>query len=166
MQDSPRVLVIYYSFEGATKYIAEKIAEKSGAKLLEIKPVDELKTHGFMKYVNGGRQALTKPRLELLPYELNENDYDIIIIGTPVWAFTSSSPMFNFLDQKKFIGKKIGLFCTHEGAEGSTLQDMQKQLEGNTILGGKSFSNVVKNRDDRTKDAVQFIETIIEKSKK
>ena len=44
-------LVIFYSFEGNTKYIAENIAEAVDADILELKPVKDIKSNGFMKYL-------------------------------------------------------------------------------------------------------------------
>ncbi len=48
-------LVIFYSFEGNTKLIAENIAQAIGADLLELKPKKKMKSKGFMKFVWGGQ---------------------------------------------------------------------------------------------------------------
>jgi len=53
-----RSSVVYYSFGGNTRFIAESIAEAVGADLLEIKPKKELSSKGFMKYLWGGRQVV------------------------------------------------------------------------------------------------------------
>ena len=66
-----KTLVIFYSFEGSTKFIAQTIANEIGAELLEIKPEKEIVSHGFMKYVWGGKQAVMKEKPALLPFDKN-----------------------------------------------------------------------------------------------
>jgi len=68
-------LVIFYSFEGNTKYIAENIAEAVGADILELKPKKDVSSGGFMKYLWGGRQVVLgkKPELTAMREELKEN---------------------------------------------------------------------------------------------
>lgn len=42
-------LVVFYSFEGNTKFLAEAIANEIKADILELKPKKEIKTKGFFK---------------------------------------------------------------------------------------------------------------------
>ena len=42
-------LIIFYSFEGNTKLIAENIAKAIDADILELKPEKEVKTKSFMR---------------------------------------------------------------------------------------------------------------------
>ena len=132
-------LVIYYSYEGNTKFIAEAMASAIDADLLELKPQKDLTTKGFMKYVWGGRQVVTKQIPELLPFDKNPDVYDVIFIGTPVWAFTFAPAIRSFLALTGLKNKKIALFCCHSGAIGKTFVDMKASLEGNQIIGEIDF---------------------------
>ena len=89
-------LVIFYSFEGNTKLMAENIAQTAEADVLELKPKKEIQSKGFMKYFWGGKAAMMKEKPELLPFDKNIQDYDLIFIGTPVWAWTYSPPLNSF----------------------------------------------------------------------
>jgi flavodoxin len=149
-------LVIFYSFEGNTKFIANSIAKSINADTLEIKPVQELKTKGFMKYVWGGKQATMKEKPELNPLSKNPEEYDVIFIGTPVWAFTFSPPIRSFIFQTKLNKKKIALFCCHEGNPGNTLENMKRKLEGNEIIGKIDFNSVFKNKKACFEKAVNW----------
>lgn len=101
----PNKIIIYYSLEGSTRLIAETIAQGLGADILELKPLKEINPKGFLKYFWGGQQVVfkEKPRLEF--FSKNPLDYEIIIIGTPVWAFTpleSLTPLVSGINSIKF----------------------------------------------------------------
>ncbi len=132
-------MVVYYSFEGNTRFIAQTIAEAVGADLLELKPKKEIGTHGFMKYVWGGRQVVLKKEPALLPLDKQPQDYDLLFIGTPVWAYSYSPPIRTFFSTANLSGKKIALFCCHGGDKRRTLEKMRESLPGNDIVGESDF---------------------------
>lgn len=134
-----KTLVVYYSFEGNTRFIACAIAEAIGADLLELKPKKEIGTHGFMKYVWGGRQVVLKRKPALLPLDRQPQDYDLLFIGTPVWAYSYSPPVHTFFSTANLSGKKIALFCCHGGDKRRTLEKMRASLAGNEIVGEIDF---------------------------
>lgn len=119
-----RCLVVYYSFEGATRWVAERIAEATGAELLALQPEREISKSG--KFLWGGRQVVMGTRPPLLPFDHDPADYDLLFIGTPVWAFTFAPALRTFLQDQSLAGKRVALFCTHEGGPGKTLANMQK----------------------------------------
>lgn len=140
-------LVVYYSFEGSTKLMAKTIAQALDADVLECKPLKDISSKGFMKYLWGGRQVIFKTQPKLDVFRENPNDYDVIIMGTPVWAFNYTPPIRSFLSQVKLKNKKIGLFCCHEGAKGKTLNNLKIELSNNIIMGEIDFLNVKKNKE-------------------
>ena len=140
-----KTLVIYYSFEGNTRFIAETITNSIHADILELKPKQEIKSKGFMKYVWGGRQVVRQKEPELLPFDIQPEDYDLIFIGTPVWAWTFTPSLRTLLTTVKLKNKKIALFCCHGGQVGKTFDKMKVFLIGNTILGETDFEEPLKN---------------------
>lgn len=142
-------LVIYYSLTGNTRFIAEIIGSEINADLLELKPVKEIKIRGLVTFISGGRQVMMKEKPKLLPLSKNPNDYDVIFIGTPVWAWNFSPPIRSFFGQIKLQNKRVGLFCCHGGQVGKTLTNMQKALDGNEILGTIDFFEPLKNNPEK-----------------
>ena len=55
-----KILIVYYSFEGNTKFIAEKIQENLSCDIVRLIPKKEIKTKGFMKFFWGGKQVFMK----------------------------------------------------------------------------------------------------------
>ncbi|MHC4873763.1 MAG: flavodoxin family protein [Planctomycetota bacterium] len=155
-------LIIYYSFENNTKLIAENIAEAIGADLLDVKPKHEIKK-GFGKYFWGGKQVLMKEKPELLPLDKNWQDYDVIFIGTPVWAWTFAPPLSTFFAANKISDKKVALFCCHGGGKGNIFSKMKAELEGNEILGEIDFLDPLKrDTEENVKKAKEWAEGIVE----
>ncbi len=147
-----RKLIVFYSLDGNTRFIAKVMAEAAGADMLELKPKDQPAVKGFMKYFWGGKQVFQKQKPQLETFDKNPQDYDLIFIGTPVWAFTYAPALATFFDQVKLKDKKIALFCCSGGGKGKTLSNMRDQLKGNTILGEIDFVeplrlNVIKNEE-------------------
>jgi flavodoxin len=161
-----RTLIIYYSLEGSTKLIAETIAEelKDGSSdqvdLLELKPLKQPKSKGFMKYVWGGRMAMMKKTPELEDFDVNINDYDQIILGTPVWAWTFTPPLRTFFNNYKFSGKKVALFICHDGGPGKTLEKMKSELQGNDIISTQDFKKTAQNKEENVEIAKKWVETL------
>ena len=64
-----------------------------------------------------------------------------------MWAFDYTPPIRTFLSQVSIKGKKLALFCCHEGSKGRTLENMEKDLPGNTVIGKSDYANVFKDRE-------------------
>lgn len=148
-------IVIYYSFEGNTKYVAEKIAEKLNADIYEIKLKKDNMKKGFMKYFWGGKQVVSKETPEIENIDIDFNIYDNIFIGTPVWAFTFTPAIRSLFNKIRLNKKNIVLFCTHEGGIGKTFENMKKELGDNFYIGEIDFINVQKSDKNEINTKIQ-----------
>lgn len=134
-----KALVIYYSYEGSCALIAKHIKEAIRADTLELKTEDEKKRTGLAKYVWGGRQVVSKAHPKLKPYVIDPGQYELIIIGSPVWAGSPAPALNTFLEETKISGKKLALFCCHAGGKGRFFDKLRAALPGNTIAGEIDF---------------------------
>jgi flavodoxin len=140
-------LVIYYSFEGNTRFIAEALAGEICADILKLEPAYEKVPHNFMKYFWGGRQVVTKKMPHLLPFGLNIENYDVIFIGTPVWAFSYAPAIATFFNKVEIKGRKIGLFCCSGGMAANTFAKMKEKLAGNEFIAEMSFIEPLRHKE-------------------
>ena len=153
-------IVIFYSLDGNTKFIAQKITEKLGADILQLKPEKEIPKIEPLKHLLGGKQVLSKETPKLKKYDINFADYDTLIIGTPVWAYNFSPVIRTFLKENNFKNKKIILFCTYIAGQGKALAGLEKELEGNEIIGQAGFRSVLRNQKENTKKLQDFLQNI------
>ncbi|PIE36273.1 flavodoxin [candidate division KSB3 bacterium] len=141
-------IVIFYSFEGNTRLIATAIAKTLDADILELTPKEEIQSTGIMKYVWGGKAALMNTKPELLPCDKHIQEYDLLFIGTPVWAWTFAPPLNTFFATQVLVNKKIALFCCHGGAKGKIFSKMTRALTHNQILGEADFKDPLKHHTE------------------
>lgn len=139
-------LVLYYSFEGSTKKIAEYIAKEIEADIEKITPVKELKSKGFSKFLWGGSQVIMKKKPEINPINLNLDDYNTVLIGTPIWAGTFAPPIYTLLEEGYLKNKKIGYFYCHEGGAKNAVKKAKESIEkDNFFVSSFSCQSVQKN---------------------
>jgi menaquinone-dependent protoporphyrinogen IX oxidase len=50
--------------------------------------------------------------------------FDIVVIGTPMWNHTVSTPIRTYLTQYKDSFKKLAFFCTHQYTDDSPFEEM------------------------------------------
>jgi len=140
-----KTLVVYYSLTGNVEFIAKNIARIANADLLSLKTKEEVNPKGLMKIFQGGKQVLMKNEPELLPYDIDVNNYDLIMIGTPVWAWSFAPALRTFFKKTLIRNKKIILFCCHGGGKGKVFQKMKEaQREGNEYIGEIDFREPLK----------------------
>lgn len=118
-----RTLVVYYSLSGTTRRVAETIADLLGADLDEIEdPSDRRSPLGYLRSVF---EALAKG-LPAIRSRRDPRQYDLVVLGTPVWAGTMASPMRSYLFSHRDALEHIACFCTMGGRGAqAALREMQ-----------------------------------------
>jgi flavodoxin len=150
-------LVVYFSFTGSTKSIAEKIAETLGADIMELKTSKNYPTEGFRKYFWGGKSVIFGEKPELTNEHIDLSQYDTIIIGTPVWAGSFTPPIKSFISQYKIQGKRIALFASHAGGGAQKcFTKLKKELSGNEFIGEIDFVEPKKSLEENLSETVKW----------
>jgi len=154
-------LVVYFSFTGSTKFIAEKIAETLGADIMELKTSKNYPTEGFRKYFWGGKSVIFGEKPELTNEHIDLSQYDTIIIGTPVWAGSFTPPIKSFISQYKIQGKRIALFASHAGGGAQKcFTKLKKELSGNEFIGEIDFVEPKKSLEENLSKAVKWSQNL------
>lgn len=123
--------------KGNTHIIADMIAEKVGADTFQIVRVTPYPA-GYNDCTDEAkREQNEKARPALTETVANFDDYDVIFLGYPNWWGDMPMPVYTFLESYDFSGKTVIPFCTHAGSGlSSTVQTLQNQLTGATVLNG------------------------------
>lgn len=127
-----KIAIVYYTISGNTEYVAEHIAEKIDADLIKIVPKKEYPNSGFKKFFWGGKSAVMGETPALEEYQFDENKYDYIVFGSPVWASSFVPPIRTFIKENrdKLNNKKIAVFITYSGGGAEkAIEKLKKYLE-------------------------------------
>lgn len=116
-----KTLVMFYSFTGHTKEMAEKQAKKYKADLVEVK--ETKKRSKWSAYLTGCIQARKQRSIKIEEIKVDFSGYDHIILGAPIWA-GFPAPAFNSMVEKIPSGKEVDLFFT--SGSGSTAKTRNK----------------------------------------
>ena len=110
-----RTLVVYYSRSGHTRAVAEEIARSfGGAEVEEIR--DTVDRAGLRGYWRSFRDAMRKRTTTLVNSGRNVGDYDLVVVGGPVWVGAPSSPVRTWLIAHAGELHAVAFFLTHGGS--------------------------------------------------
>ncbi len=129
-------LILYYSFGGNTRRIAELLQSHINADLAEIKTKTPY-TGSYDEIVDQGAKEVKAGFMpEIEPITVNLDNYDTILLGSPVWWYTFAPAMKTFLHQYSLAGKTVYPFATNGGWLGHTLKDFKKACKGAEVKNG------------------------------
>ena len=123
-----KTLILYYSYSGKTKAVAEELAKNEPADIEEIRDV---KRPGKLKAYTAGIVASIRGKAwKIQPLGLNMADYDRLILLSPVWA-SNPTPAVNALLELLPAGKTISVKMISQ----SGISECKERLE--SILADK-----------------------------
>ena len=155
-------LIVFFSYTGNTKMIANKIKEKLNCDILEIKTVIPY-SKDYDTVVNDEHNSEASnylPQIEEINIDLSI--YDEIILGTPVWWYRPVPAIRTFLKQNDLTGKNIKPFATNAGWLGRTFKEIETLCPNSNVNKGmnivfRSYSNQLVTKE---KDIADWIETL------
>lgn len=143
-----KTLIVYYSLNGNTELTAKQAADAMGAELLKIEPKKNYPDKGFRKFLVGGGDVVAKRRPELEPYSFNPEEFDRIIIASPVWASSPAPAVMTFIEENrdKLMGKRLAsIFCNAGGGSEKAAERLKK------AIGAESFEAELSLIDPKTR---------------
>lgn len=138
--EGKKILVVYYSWSGNTRQMANYIKEATGADVFELVP-QKAYTKDYNQCCDDAKREIKagyKPALKAMPQDVSK--YDVIFVGSPCWWSTIAPPVYTFLTSFDLSGKTIVPFMTHGGSGfGKTISDLKKYCPKSTFLDGKAI---------------------------
>ncbi|MFH1849005.1 MAG: hypothetical protein ABH879_02350 [archaeon] len=108
-----KTLVAFYSRTGTTRHAGKEIARHLKADIEEITAKKD--RCGIIGYIMSGKEATLKRPAEINPPYTNPGEYDLVVIGTPIWGWNISSPIRSYLANSF---NQVAFFCTQGGSGG------------------------------------------------
>ena len=147
-----KTLIVYYSLEGNTDFVAKRVAAGVQADLLRLEPVSAYPNSGFKKFFWGGKSAVMAETPALRPYSLRLADYDRVVFGFPVWAGRVTPPLRTFIRENDLSGKRVAAFACQSGAGAEKALDRLRASLGVDRLEAELILNDPKARPNPEND--------------
>ena len=142
-------IVLYSSYFGNTKLLADQIAETTGSEIQGIVHGRHFRCFLHMIGIRGG------------PYPiLDLSEYDLIYAGGPIWMGTAAPGFNRLLKNLDVSGKQIKFFFRAGGGDFSRLD--KKLIKKAAELKFELVQTVVVNGDDSTEVSDEKLKALIE----
>ena len=131
--DNKRRIIIYHSYSGHTKMIANIIKKKLDCDVLELEPKYEFSSdydEVVKEYQNNEKDKST---VVIKDININLDNYDEIIIGSPVWWYSITPVVREFLKENNLEGKTVIPFATNAGWLGGTFKEIEELCKNSSV---------------------------------
>lgn len=123
-----KILVLYYSRTGLTQTIAKQVARACNADLEAIE--DVAGRDGATGYVRSALEAAMHLETPIGRATRVPGDYDIVVIGTPIWFWNVASPVRAYIQRHRRQFRRVAFFCTYGGSGSAKVLSDLEQLYG------------------------------------
>jgi len=153
-----KTLVIYYTRTGNAKFAAETIAAEIEADIEEI--VDMKNRQGRLSFMGAGRDAMQGKETDIAQTKRTPTDYDLIVVGQPIWAGNPTPAIRTYLNKNDLSGKKVAL-CFSDSNLGQAVEKTKGLMPNSTFVGelvlaAKAFDN----KEEVRKKIVEWCNTL------
>ena len=162
--ETGKTLVVYYSFTNNVHTIVTDLEKQIEADVVRVQPAEKGVDYAANNYAIGSAQiqairdnpdkASSYPAID--PVEIKFEDYNTVIIATPLWWSNMAAPMqaFLFNNSSHLSGKNIGLIVSSSSSGISAVEGDAKRL----IPDGKFFASSLWIRSSQTSSCHSMIE--------
>jgi len=105
-----KILIAYYSKTGNTERVALDLARRLGADVEKI--IDKKDRGGLWNWFIAGRDAMQKRLTEIGPPRKDPAEYDLVLLGMPVWSWNLVPAMRSYVAAKKGSIRDYCFFIT------------------------------------------------------
>ena len=149
-----RSLVVYYSKTGNTKWAAQTIAAEVGADAEELAELK--KRPGVVGFLKGVSSHWANYQTQIAPTTRSPGDYDLVIIGTPVWGGKPTPAITVYLKNADLAGMKVALFFTQDSKKPQAIEEAKALIPNSMYLGSLSLVNPLNDKEACEKQIMEW----------
>ena len=137
-----KTLIAYFSFSGNTMELANMIEEEVSGDIFRIVPEISYTNDDVYNRAQSELNGKIRPALKAhLDKDIFAN-YELIILGFPIWWYDLPMPVWSFVEEYDFSGKTVIPFYTHNGSSScaSSLETLKSLLPNSDFKQDKALS--------------------------
>ncbi len=104
-----RTAVVYFSRSGNTALLSRHLARQFNAALYQVNASNY--DLGLLGWVNAMCDARYQ-EARISPPSIDLKGHDVVYLGSPIWLYSPAPPIWQFVEQNRFDGKRVVLFNT------------------------------------------------------
>ena len=108
-----KVLVVFFSRSGNTQELAHELAIAGGWDCEALR--DPTRRGGLVGALRSSLEALLARSAPIAPLEHDLADYELVVVGTPVWNHAVSAPVRAFFERHRGELSHVAFFVTCHG---------------------------------------------------
>ena len=108
----------------------------------------------------GGKDATRKNQTEIAQTTKTPQDYDLIVIGTPIWAWSPTPAVRTYIQKNNLAGKKVALFYTSDGDIKQAEQKSRDLLKDATVVSNLWLVTPFANKEESQKKIAEWCKTL------
>jgi flavodoxin len=151
-------LVVFYSRTGNARFVAQTVAAEIGADIEEV--IDLKKRSGIIGYLRGGVDARRGKGTEIALTQKSPADYDLIVIGTPIWDGRPTPAITTYLKKNNLSGKKVAVFFVQGGKRPQGIEQTKALIPNSTYLGEVSIIDASKNKAETERQIMEWCKAL------
>ena len=151
-------LVVYYSRSGNARWVAQTIAAELGSDVEEV--VDLKNRGGILGFLSGGFDAMRGKETKIGETKKSPADYDLVVVGTPVWGSRPTPAIRTYLRRNDFSGLKVALFFAQGGKKPKAVDRTKALISNGNFVGELSLSNALDNKAESEKKIIEWCLTL------
>ncbi|MBR4555243.1 MAG: flavodoxin [Ruminococcus sp.] len=129
-----KILTAYFSAEGTTAGLAERISKAAGGDIFEIAP-EEPYSKADINWKNPlsrcNKEKIGKKDIPIKGKVEGFEEYTTVFVGFPIWYYGAPNIINSFMKQYDWSGKRIALFATSGGSDiGKTVGKLRPYVSG------------------------------------
>jgi len=153
-----KILLVWYSRTGTTREIASEIQHELACDREEL--VDRTNREGIIGWLRSGFDAALKRRTTLDAVRHDPRDYDLVIVGTPVWSGQLPPATRTYLGAHRGEFPRVAFFCT------SGTGETRRVFEEMARVSGRAPEQILAVRHDESRTTAsqqcvrEFLDTL------
>ena len=152
-----KTAIVYYTLNGNCDFVAKELKSRLNADTIRLQASDQRQRGGAAKFLWALGMAFKRKNPLLKSYSFDPNAYDLIVIGTPIWASSPAPPIEAFISDTGLAGKKVALYICHMGKNEGAMDKFKTMFAGSSIIAAAEFKAAIKTPDDTKRQIEEWV---------
>jgi flavodoxin len=128
-----KVLTVYFTRSGNTEKVVKKLHESIEGDIEQIKESTSRK--GIVGWLKTGGSNAKREATEIHETNYDPAEYDLVILASPIWAGTISSPMRSYILKNRDKLEQTAIFITNDsGAVETAFSEVHELLQSKPLV--------------------------------